>query len=839
MKVGCLLCLCSAVLLLLFSVPLSTSEDSGASRPGSALMIVDNKYRNSSPLQLEEILFGMNAADHDNTHLPDIGCHFDVAIRWIADIGSRGYGTPLIDDVFGEERQIVVAGLENFVEILYGTDGDKAKNWPFSLTSTMVASPLLFDIDSDGVDELLITTKDGDFVFLRTDALQVVAGKTLKVPPLQVARDWYLTVDEKKNPVDLGAQQAAQKEAPANKKQSAPSSGEAAKKASGGGGGGRRNLFSRQDADDEEEIDSGDTKKKMKNMKAKLEELRETKPGMGDFQGWLTDEALESFELFLPTATPGEYIKQLRLSVDPLYSVQYNQWLAEHSSVDAKHLWVDAHVLSTPVIADLDGDGRPELIAGVSYYFDPAKFNDAVMLKTLGANVNIAHYLMCGVTVFDLLSGQLKWSVELDRSTEYTPYHATMSGSPAVADLDGDGRLEIVVGTGVGWLYILNGRDGSLWSPKKGAWPQLVDAVFSSPSIVDLNGDGALDVLVCDSNGNIVAFNAADGDVLWDAHMSGYPVRPASFADINADGVLDVVVGTITGQLWAWAGNTGQLLPNFPVKLAGRVLGQPLLLPWPAESKRSRRATATTPTERQPNTGHVIVVHASDGVLYLVDGTSGCADRVDMGSSSTAMILADDVTGRGQMELVLLSDNRKVALLETNIRYDPRRAWRWEDPSGGGQGASIAPQNQLIVVVHRPREAAGSSAIREIVGTEFRVVFEIIDGRLTAPDSRFRDEYRVRITWGTRQLLAEQMFTRPGLYAIDVTSPQEFRSSAKITVDVHSVKTGVLSRDSFWISINIGFYRTLKWALLLPFLALSIVVFFVASRQRLSVQLSS
>jgi len=33
--------------------------------------------------------------------------------------------------------------------------------------------------------------------------------------------------------------------------------------------------------------------------------------------------------------------------------------------------------------------------------------------------------------------------------------------SPSVADLDGDGKMEVVVGTSVGFLYALNGHDGS------------------------------------------------------------------------------------------------------------------------------------------------------------------------------------------------------------------------------------------------------------------------------------------------------------------------------------------------------------------------------------------
>lgn len=35
-----------------------------------------------------------------------------------------------------------------------------------------------------------------------------------------------------------------------------------------------------------------------------------------------------------------------------------------------QYVLVDAHVLATPVIADIDGDGGDELIVTVSYYFD-------------------------------------------------------------------------------------------------------------------------------------------------------------------------------------------------------------------------------------------------------------------------------------------------------------------------------------------------------------------------------------------------------------------------------------------------------------------------------------
>jgi hypothetical protein len=37
---------------------------------------------------------------------------------------------------------------------------------------------------------------------------------------------------------------------------------------------------------------------------------------------------------------------------------------------------VDAHVLATPSLADINSDGAPELILSVSYFFDEEEFNN-------------------------------------------------------------------------------------------------------------------------------------------------------------------------------------------------------------------------------------------------------------------------------------------------------------------------------------------------------------------------------------------------------------------------------------------------------------------------------
>ena len=76
----------------------------------------------------------------------------------------------------------------------------------------------------------------------------------------------------------------------------------------------------------------------------------------------------------------------------------------------------------------------------------------------------------------------LAWSDTLDGLT---------TDSPALADVLGNGQLQVVEGTSAGTIYVLNGTNGAIqWSaPTSGA-------VDGSPVTADLTGDGYQDVIV-------------------------------------------------------------------------------------------------------------------------------------------------------------------------------------------------------------------------------------------------------------------------------------------------------------------------------------------------------
>ncbi|MCC6665900.1 MAG: VCBS repeat-containing protein [Polyangiaceae bacterium] len=91
--------------------------------------------------------------------------------------------------------------------------------------------------------------------------------------------------------------------------------------------------------------------------------------------------------------------------------------------------------------------------------------------------------------------------------------------APALADLDGDGSVEVVVEGG-----ILNGKDGTL----KHAFPTGV----SIPSVSDLDGDGKLDI----TNGGLAY--RGDGTLLAN---STHPSSWSAVGDLDKDGKPEIV----------------------------------------------------------------------------------------------------------------------------------------------------------------------------------------------------------------------------------------------------------------------------------------------------------
>ncbi|ROL59573.1 hypothetical protein D9V87_04845 [Bacteroidetes/Chlorobi group bacterium MS-B_bin-24] len=175
-----------------------------------------------------------------------------------------------------------------------------------------------------------------------------------------------------------------------------------------------------------------------------------------------------------------------------------------------------------PLLYDIDKDGLPEVIVPSS-----------CTPKT---------YCFSGKT------GEVLWSVPTRGS----------DSPPTVADIDNDGEDEILHGEFGGYVICINARSGSV------EWELAVDLnswIQTAPTILDLNGDGALDFVVAtwnfDKKDCIFAFNGKDQKKLWSYPVNNHIYHGTAVADLDDDGKPELVIGSYNDTLYCLNGEDG------------------------------------------------------------------------------------------------------------------------------------------------------------------------------------------------------------------------------------------------------------------------------------------
>lgn len=332
--------------------------------------------------------------------------------------------------------------------------------------------------------------------------------------------------------------------------------------------------------------------------------------------------------------------------------------------------------LLTGTVADLDGDGRDEVLLHGGRRNDPSQIavldgadghelwraafpgRSCVVTADLDEDGSAEVIVACGtdLSVLDGATGELVLGTTL-RGTIGDLVCARVCARPggggggaggAGSDGGGSDGLDRAgsVGVGPGIIYTagkkrddvmvaLSGENlHELWTrdaaPGRGPFAR----GFTHPSARDVDGDGRDEVLVAE-NGNHLLCLSGDGELQWDVGLGkcerlnpdGVVSCTPVVADLLGDGIAELAVGCFAGAVVVMDARTGDVLDRFQfgVESHGAHLTNEKIPRFirNALSTTGEPVNCLTVVELDGGPGSELVLGCSDGFLYACDPGSG------------------------------------------------------------------------------------------------------------------------------------------------------------------------------------------------------------------------
>ena len=199
-------------------------------------------------------------------------------------------------------------------------------------------------------------------------------------------------------------------------------------------------------------------------------------------------------------------------------------WKGDGTEVEGWPAATEHVVPSSPAVGDLDKDGELEITA--------ASWDQVFVWNSHGER-------------------RPGWPVKTGHQ---------IASSPALADLNDDGKLDVIIGCKDGKVYAWE-AGGSLLP----GWPTVTDAeIAGSPVVADFDGDGKLKVAIGSRDGKVYIWDV-QGRLLpgWPKNTGDAITASPAIADLDGNGTLELVIGSKDGKVYAWSfPRTGKTAPQ-------------------------------------------------------------------------------------------------------------------------------------------------------------------------------------------------------------------------------------------------------------------------------------
>jgi len=464
---------------------------------------------------------------------------------------------------------------------------------------------------------------------------------------------------------------------------------------------------------------------------------------------------------------------------------------------------------TAPTVGDIDGDSVPEVVLAVSIqYTDHVRYDanseypDGRFCHSPG-NPELPVAANRG-NVGDYYDGLIyAWNTDGSLVDGFPFYdHYIIGTSPALGDVDGDGVLDIVVGNDADRMYAIRG-DGSVIP----AWGHILqvrgNTADLNPTVADLNSDGRMEVLFTTANNPLYTNpNHTTGLHLFDSYgetMAGTPLEflrnyyseidntlpywPAITpiaVDVDGDDQVEIISAGFDKRLHFldWDGFQLSERPGWPVSLGDHMGSEPVVADFDGDGEAEILITIYDHKKQTNGTGGFLVFEL-DGSLRtdlsvqnLAEGVKGPAALGDINNDGTLDIVASDETGNVRAYSTGAGD--PASILWSQHQHDAAHTGRTPHASyqPGGLSATVTASSARLTWQAVP-SAAGYHLYRRTPEDPIWIMLTTPGAPLTT--TSFQDDW---IDLGVRYLYqvesVDSAELRMGLsepLAVDVSPP--------------------------------------------------------------------